>query len=848
MKHYPLFVFIFLIKSLALSQPVDLTYYLPQDVSYNPAIPKPSTVLGFEVGEMHGEYHPMLTYYQTLAEASPRITLEVYARSYEQRPLIMLTITSENNQERIDALKAQHQRLSDPASAQEVSVEEAPVVVWMGYSVHGNEPSGTNAAMLVAYYLAAAQGPSIDSLLDNSIILIDPFINPDGMNRFATWVNSRKSLHLSTDPHNIEQNEPWPRGRTNHYWFDLNRDWLLLQHPESRGRLVKFHEWKPNVLTDHHEMGTDATLFFQPGVPSRENPNTPASTFILTEQLGKYHAKGLDAIGSLYYTQENYDDFFYGKGSTYPDVNGGVGILFEQASSRSHAQESENGILTFPFTIRNQFTVSLTTLQGALAMKKELLTHQRNFYQEALAEAAEDPVKAYVFAIPNDPARLYHFTQLLQQHQIAFYQSTQDITQQDSHFPADQSYVVPMAQKQYHLIKALFEKNTTFDDSLFYDISAWTMPLAFDLNYAPLTQRALHTGEEVDSLAFPQGTLIGGKSEYAYVFEPDGYYAHRAIYRLLKAGLNLKVATDTFSDAQGRKFDYGTILLPLSIQEEATKARIDSLIEKIVTEDGITVYNASTGLNNDGISLGSGKFVTLKKPEIALLIEGGVNSYDAGEVWHLLDQRFQIPVTLLSIEKFNQVELDRYNVLVMVDGSYREISTEATEKLKQWVQKGNTLIAMQEAGKWLSDRQMGGFRYKKIPADSASRRPFASREAYQGAQVIGGAIFEARLDVTHPIAYGYDDENISLFRSNSLFMEPASNPYVHPVMYTEEPLLSGYISEEKEDLLRGTAAVGVANFGKGVVINFTDNPNFRAFWFGTNKLFMNSLFFGHIMR
>jgi hypothetical protein len=213
----------------------------------------------------------------------------------------------------------------------------------------------------------------VDSLLNETVILLDPSFNPDGLNRFASWVNTHKSQTLVTDPVSRELNEAWPGGRTNHYWFDLNRDWLYVQHPESQGRIAKFHEWKPNILTDHHEMGSNSTFFFQPGVPSRINPLTPQKNRELTAKIGTFHARYLDKIGSLYFTEEDYDDFYYGKGSTFPDVNGAVGILFEQASSRGHAQETINGVLSFPFTIRNQVTTSFSTLAAARALRTELL-------------------------------------------------------------------------------------------------------------------------------------------------------------------------------------------------------------------------------------------------------------------------------------------------------------------------------------------------------------------------------------------------------------------------------------------------------------------------------------------
>ena len=326
------------------TQAQDLSYYLPQDVTYNPSIPKPKDIIFHEVGEWHVTHDRLVNYMRAIATAAPdRVKLETMGFTYEARPQVLLIITSKKNHDNLEAIRQQHVQLTDPSKSSSLNIDNMPIVVWIGHSIHGNEPSGANAALLSAYYLAAAQGKQIDDLLDNVVILFDPSFNPDGMQRFSTWVNQHKSKNLVTDPNSREFGEVWPGGRFNHYWFDLNRDWLPAVHVESQNRLKWFHLWKPNILTDHHEQGSNATFFFQPGVPSRVNPLTPSQNQELTAKLGKFHAQYLDRIGSLYFTKENYDDFYYGKGSTYPDVNGAIGILFEQASSRGHAQQQQTG-------------------------------------------------------------------------------------------------------------------------------------------------------------------------------------------------------------------------------------------------------------------------------------------------------------------------------------------------------------------------------------------------------------------------------------------------------------------------------------------------------------------------
>ena len=348
---------------------LSLAYYLPDYSSYNTQIPTPESVIGHQVGEWHISHDKLVQYMHALAEASDRISIEERGTTYEGRPLILLTITSPENHQNIKSIQQNH----IAATNGKVVGVDRPIVVYQGFSIHGNEASGSNASLLLAYHLAASNAKETLEQLDATVILLDPSLNPDGLQRFSYWANTNKNILLNPDPNDREYNEVWPGGRTNHYWFDMNRDWLPVQLPESRVRIKTFHNWMPNILTDHHEMGTNATFFFQPGIPSRTHPLTPVLNQKLTEQIGTYHASALDEIGSLYYSKESFDDFYYGKGSTFPDINGSIGILFEQSSSRGHIQESTNGILTFPFTIRNQLTAGRSTLKAAFQMREQLL-------------------------------------------------------------------------------------------------------------------------------------------------------------------------------------------------------------------------------------------------------------------------------------------------------------------------------------------------------------------------------------------------------------------------------------------------------------------------------------------
>ena len=829
-KNLILVTFLLVLFSIS-AQQTDLSYYVPQDISYDQNIPTPESVLGFQVGEWHVSHDKLAEYMKALAKASDRISIENRGTTYEGRPLLLLTITSPKNHQNLEAIRTEHLKLSNAANSSSAAVENMPLVVYQGYSIHGNEPSGANAGLLVAYYLAAAEGDYITELLDNTVILFDPSYNPDGLNRFASWVNTHKNQNITPDNNDREYNEAWPRGRTNHYWFDMNRDWLVSQLPESQARIKSFHQWKPNILTDHHEMGTNASFFFQPGIPSRTHPLTPKLNQKLTKEIATYHAKAFDKIGSLYYSEESFDDFYYGKGSTFPDINGGIGILFEQASARGHAQDSDNGILTFPFAIRNHFTAALSTLRAGKNMRTDLLNYQRNFYKNAQKEVAKDKNKAIVFGDAADKAKTFHFAEMLQRQKIKFHKNVKN----------DHSYVIPMNQPNYRMIKGMFEKRTKFQDSLFYDVSAWTLPLAFDINYSYATNTS-NLGSEVSELSFPQGK-VSAKSNYAYVFEWDEYYTPKALHEILKRGLRAKVAMKPFT-LNGKKYDYGTIMVPLQNQKKDADA-MHTLLTSIAKETGVNIDAANTGLT-EGIDLGSSNFRALKSPKIAVLVGDGINSYDAGEIWHLLDTRYDIPVTKLSTNNLSRADLSNYTAIILPNTSGNSLKS-ATKNLKTYVQNGGTLIGYRNSLKWLNTNKFIKLDFKKSKGETTNVS-FDQRQSFRGAQFIGGAIFEANVDKTHPVNFGYNDNKIALFRNTTVFVKPDSiNTYKAALQYTKRPLMSGYISKENLKHLSGTLPFKTSNMGKGKVIVFTDNTNFRAFWYGTNKLLMNAIYFGKFM-
>ena len=842
------FLSFLLLNLKAQAQKPSLEYYLPANVQLNPDIPTPEAVLGYQVGEWHVSHDKLVEYMRTLAAASDRIQIQTTGFTHEKRPLVLLTVTHPSNMPQLEQIKQKRQQLvTKPGSISDAELAQLPAVAYMGFSIHGNEPSGSNAVLLTAYYLAAAQGPEIEKMLQEVVVLLDPSLNPDGLQRFSSWVNSHKSKNEVADPQNREQNEAWPRGRTNHYWFDLNRDWLPAQHPESQARLQVFHQWKPNILTDHHEMGTGSTFFFQPGVPSRNNPITPAATYELTKAIAKYHASALDAIGSLYYSEEDFDDFFYGKGSTYPDVNGAVGILFEQASSRGHAQESSRGILRFPFTIRNQFTTTLSTLQAAYELRKPLLEHQRWFYKSVQKAADEDKEKGYVFGAAGDAQRALELVEMLQRHQVAVYKAAEAPSIGGRKIAKDNSFVVPLNQPQYRLIKAMFETRKTFTDSLFYDISAWTLPLAFNLPYKALDKRELSSlqGEKIESLVFPEGTVAGNSSNYAYLLPWQPLLAPRALNQLLEKDLRLRVLTEPVQ-AEGKTFGRGSVLIPV----QAQNIKADSLyrlLSQVAEQNHLTIQALGSG-STGGVNLGSPSLLSVKQPKVMVAVGDGVSSYDAGEVWHMLDQRYDIQHSLVPLDQIRSSNLDRYTVIILPDGNY-SAAADAVPKLREWLRSGGTLVGLQGGARWMAQNGLSNAKYKKKQNQDSLLAPqtYASLDQQRGAREMGGAIFEAKADTTHPLLWGFTTPTLSLFRTNADVLEATKSPYAHPLRYTAQPVQAGYVWKNHLESLRNTPAVQVSAIGAGRAIVLPDNPVFRAFWRGSERLLVNAIFFGPVI-
>lgn len=837
-------IFTLFLSNLALAQE---EYYFPGE-KFDPAIPSPSQFLGYPIGDWHTRYDLIVKYFEKLDQIRETAQLQTIGYTHEHRPKIILTISSANNMGNLELIRQKQLQLADP-SQPKPDVNSMPSIVHLGYGVHGNEPSSAEAAMLTAYWLMASQSDLAKNLRENSVIHIDPTLNPDGRDRHSLWVNSNKGFPAVADPLDREHNEAWPGGRTNHYWFDLNRDWLPLAHPESRVKVEWYHQWYPNVTTDFHEMGTNSTYFFEPTKPfGSENPVVPRKNYDdINPRFAKYFAKYMDEIGSLYWTKEVFDNSYPGYGSTYPDIHGGLGLVFETASSRGHIQSSQRGDITFAFTIRNHVVNSLATMEAALDNRVYMHDYLREFFESAVAEGAKAAAKSYVFGDEFDESRNRLFVKFLLNHKIKVYENTADLTLSGQSFKKGKSWIVPTNQPQYRMVRTMFEYEKEFADSVFYDASAWTMAAAYGMPFAAAASTKV--GTQVTEVSSPTFTFPEGKA-YAYLIDWSDYYAPKMLFEMQKSGIHVEAVHRGFSSQTQDgtvNFSAGTLMIPLGFQKMKPE-EIPEKLKELAAKNGQKVYAVQTGLNLTGIDLGSNLVSAIQTPKIVMLVGTGINSYEAGEIWNLLDQHFGMPITKVNTEQFGRVNLHDYTTLIMPSGNYNSLSEGQVNHIKDWVNRGGTIISMKNTSLWLNQKGITKEEAVKLEEEKGPVvLPFSVRNDFEGAKEVGGSIYMAELDLTHPIAYGYHRKALPVYRNTSIFIKPSADKYLTPVKYSADPHLGGYISISNLEKLKLAAGIIISSSGQGRVVHFFDSPNFRGTWFGTNRLFLNAIFHGNNM-
>ncbi len=811
---------------------VVLEDYLPDDTRYDTSIPSPRAVTGLEVGQRHYRHDQIINYLSILAASSARARLVDYGMTNEGRRLVLLFISSDKNMENLEALATNDKILR----------------VWNGFSVHGNEASGANASILYAYHLIAGHSDELDQILNQSLIIIDPTINPDGYDRYVTDINSHRGMIDNPDGNDLAHKEQSPNGRTNHYFFDLNRDWLLLSQVESQARIKAFHQWNPHVLDDHHEMGSDKTFFFQPGVPDRTNPLIPQKNIGLTTELATYHAKTLSDKGVRFYSQESYDDFYPGKGSTYPDLQGSIGILFEQARANGGNLSTDEGMRTLVDGIDNQFRTALSTLKGAFALKTKLLNYKREFFKSALEQARLESFKGYLLDFEKDSIKAQKIADYLSIHNIKVTMLDENITLNKHTYNANTSLYIPIVQKQYTLIKSLFNTDTQFKDNTFYDVSAWNIGMAWGVDYAQVKSTP-----KTKKITFKATQNHYQKDAIAYAFNWDQGNTAAALNYLQQRDISTKVIKKPFSiQVEGTTIEFkpGSIIVDLKKDDKNTE--ITKAIANCAEFFQVPSYALTKVHNKKGIDLGSPAVITLNKPKVLIVMGEGINSYQTGSIWHLFDTQVGLPLTKINKKQLPKIQLGDYSHIILPSGNYKLLTEKTNAKIRAWIKQGGHLISLQKSAKWAEQNLQNKKKetqenLSNEEAEIVENLSYGDFEKDNAKNTIGGAIISAQADLTHPLAYGMQQKTqYALLKGNSK-LEPSTNPYATPLIASKKLLAAGYLSAEKQTQFSQVSLVIAERSGKGSLIKFGFNPTFRGYWLGTQKWLINAIYFASII-
>ena len=824
---------------------------LDQDITYDPATPRPEAVTGFAIGEiiwtpaMHAEYA------RAVAASSDRMTIETVGRSTFGRPIQRVIITSPQNHARIDAIRDTQRSLMRAGAA--AAPADHPAIIQTTFGVHGSEPSSYDSAALLLYHFAAGRGEAMDRMLDETVIILVIMINPDGADRFANWTNMHRARVPVADPQSREHFHEWPWGRTNHYWFDLNRQWLPVMQPEARLLVRVTHEWLPNIAADMHEMGPNTTYFFSPGPLDGLHPLLSQDSLQLNLAMNSFLRDQLDGEGQLYVSEELFDDFYLGYGSSYPGLIGSVPYLFEQSSTRGILMDTDFGVQRYDDKVGQQARALLALIRAGQHHRADLHAHMRQFFNESRRRAAADPVSAWVFT-SHDRARVADFFEVLDTHGIEVRELAQTIRQNDRVYRPGEAFIVPVRQDQYRIVQGLFETQIVDDKTEFYDVSGWTQPLAWGLEYS-----AVRTGLFAPTLTGERVTRVEraapepARARVAYVMSWDSYYAPRALYRLQAAGVRAQMVPDpitVITDSGEVELARGAVVVPVTRQPIDADA-LHALMVRAAREDSVTVHAARSSHTPRGSDLGGFALSPLTKPSVLLVTGRTVNVNDAGELWHLLDAEMHMPVSQIDVSELSRADLSRYNRIIMPHGNYAALAGSGRDRLNAWVQAGGVLIATRSAARWVVENELSGATYAERDSAGATAEPraYESLSVWDAEERVSGAIFGADVDLTHPLAFGLREPRLALQRIGEDGFAMGGNPFALPLRYAgPDPLLGGYASQANRDALAGLGAVHAERRGAGAVILFNDNPAFRAYFRGSSRVFMNAVQFGDSFR
>ncbi len=810
----------------------------------------PSEFLGYELGSQWTPHHKVMDYFWHVAEQSSMVKGEKYGESYEGRELMLAYVSSEQNVEQLKEIRKNNLKRTGLLEG-EPSGSEKPIV-WLSYNVHGNETSSSEAAMKTIYELVRPGNTDTKTWLQNTVVIMDPMLNPDGRDRYVHWYRETAGDEFNADGQAREHHEPWPGGRTNHYYFDLNRDWAWLTQKESRHRIKKYQQWMPQIHVDFHEQSYDEPYYFAPAAePFHKAITDWQRDFQYT--IGENNAEYFNKNDWLYFTREVFDLFYPSYGDTYPIFNGAIGMTYEQGGggySGLGIIKPEGDTLSLNDRLTHHYTTGLSTVEVSSKNADKLVSEFSKYYQRA-RNNPQGTYKTYVIDGDNNPDKLKSLFELLDKHKIEYGKATGSRTVAGYNYQTGQSermrvteddYLVSAYQPKSVMARIMFEPRPELTDSVTYDITAWAQHYAYGLDGFATKQRL-----DVESASAPTKEIdnSGAGSPYAYMAKWKDLQDVRMLGELLENGIKIRYATEAFK-IEDVEYERGTLIITRSDNKQMGP-KFDRLVQDIATEHNQQLRPVATGFVQSGSDFGSESVRYLKKPRVALLSGSGTSSNMVGEVWHYFDKQIDYPVTMLSTDYFEGVELSDFDVLILPSGYYADkIDDERMDDIKEWIRNGGKLIALQGANRLLVGKDGFGLKMKKDDEEKSDAEPGSVLDEYGTQQrenissYNAGSIFKITMDPTHPLAFGYDESYFSLKLDSDAYayLEDGWNVGVAK----EDAHMSGFIGYKAKEDLKNTLTFGVQRMGEGSIVYMVDNPLFRAFWYNGKLLFGNAVF------
>jgi len=840
MKKIPAGVALLLITSMALAQ-----------------VKSPEQFLGYKPGSRYTPHYNIVNYCKQVAEAVPNmVKLEQYGTTNEGRPLLLLYVTSPENLSRLEAIRQNNLRLAGMTRDKMAPDEKGPAIVWLSYNVHGNETSSSEAAMLTLYELVNPSNAKTKEWLQHTVVIIDPCINPDGRDRYVNWFNSVVGQQPNPQPFTREHAEPWPGGRPNHYYFDLNRDWAWQTQVETRQRIVKYNEWLPQVHVDYHEQHYNNPYYFAPAAePYHEVISSWQREFQTT--IGKNNAKYFDENGWLFFTKERFDLFYPSYGDTYPLYKGAIGMTFEQGGhSRGGAAviNQDGDTLTLWDRLYHHFTTGMSTIEISSQNAGKLVQEFKKYYDKARTTPPGE-YKAWVIKA-DEGNKIGRLTELLNRNNIEWYNAGGASYNGINYFTGkmatvktdNRDVIINANQPNANLLTVLFERNSRLSDSVTYDITAWSVPFAYGLTTYGLNNYV--TGLTKTQNQPAAATNLNGENKVAWLVRWNGLNSVQFLSEIMKHKVKVRYAEQPFK-AGNENYDKGTLIITRTSNQSVGNS-LSNIIAAASQKAGIAVTTVSSTFVDKGFDFGSEKVHGMQAPKVGLLAGDGVSSLGMGEVWHFFDVQIGYPVNIIWSNDLSKNILRELDVLIMPDGNYKFLSDRVmNEALKDWVSSGGRLIALEGAVAQLGINDWG-IKVKKSEDEKSDKQDdkkedYSALRRYENRErdfIPGfnpGSIYKVELDNSHPLAFGYDDAYYTLKQDNTIY-EFFKDGGWNVGIVKKDNQVAGFVGSKLKDKLKDGLLFGVQDIGRGNVIFLTDDPLFRSFWENGKLLFSNAVF------